>query len=269
MKRILIPIITFATLICAVGAIGACPRYLEELRIGGGLGDTADGGADFDKQGNIATDGWISANQQFRVHGTPLAAQHLSDGAVVGMLNENENVTGAWSFSAPISNTYDTNGAGYTQVAREMVVGTNYTDGRYCAQQDVALRAGKGGGSHSVMTQPSGSGATCLNELEGTGGVFFGNGAGAHVGSVDAAGAASFDGTVKAKGGRVEAGVDATTRGVLSASSGSGGAAPGCVRLASANGSVWYVFVRDDGTLKIHNALPTQNSNGVVIGTQY
>jgi hypothetical protein len=43
-------------------AIGASPRYIEELRIGGGLGEAADGGADFDKAGNIATDGAIACN---------------------------------------------------------------------------------------------------------------------------------------------------------------------------------------------------------------
>jgi len=42
-------------------AIGPAPRYLEELRIGGGFGD-ADGGADFDAQGNITTDGDIAVD---------------------------------------------------------------------------------------------------------------------------------------------------------------------------------------------------------------
>lgn len=37
-------------------SMGSTPRYVEELRIGGGYG-TTDGGVDFDKQGNIAADG--------------------------------------------------------------------------------------------------------------------------------------------------------------------------------------------------------------------
>ena len=37
--------------------LGPNPRYLEELRLGGGYGSSPDGGADFDKAGNIAADG--------------------------------------------------------------------------------------------------------------------------------------------------------------------------------------------------------------------
>jgi hypothetical protein len=44
-----------------LGAIGANPRYLEELRIGGGFNSTPDGGADFDRTGAIATNGPITA----------------------------------------------------------------------------------------------------------------------------------------------------------------------------------------------------------------
>ncbi|HIJ65692.1 MAG TPA: hypothetical protein HPP77_07035 [Candidatus Hydrogenedentes bacterium] len=43
-------------------AIGAAPRYLEELCIGGGYGDSADGGADFEQDGDIRTDGDVSAD---------------------------------------------------------------------------------------------------------------------------------------------------------------------------------------------------------------
>jgi len=41
--------------------IGANPRYLEELRIGGGYGETVDGGADLEKNGDIHTDGDVTA----------------------------------------------------------------------------------------------------------------------------------------------------------------------------------------------------------------
>jgi len=41
-------------------AMGAAPRYIEELRIGGGYGDSADGGADFERDGDILTDGTLS-----------------------------------------------------------------------------------------------------------------------------------------------------------------------------------------------------------------
>ena len=39
--------------------MGPNPRYLEELRVGGGYGDSSDGGADFEKNGNIRTNGGL------------------------------------------------------------------------------------------------------------------------------------------------------------------------------------------------------------------
>lgn len=39
--------------------LGDHPRYLEELRIGGGYNTSPDGGADFDKAGNIAANGTL------------------------------------------------------------------------------------------------------------------------------------------------------------------------------------------------------------------
>jgi hypothetical protein len=53
MKRL----IFVAVALLGVAAIGAYPRYIEELRTGGGYGDAADGGADFLKDGSILTDG--------------------------------------------------------------------------------------------------------------------------------------------------------------------------------------------------------------------
>lgn len=76
------------------------------------------------------------------------------------------------------------------------------------------------------------------------------------------------EGNLEAHGGGVYAGMDGAVRGVLSAWDGSGGAAPGCLALASPNGALWYVFVEDDGTLKVHNALPTANADGIVAGLQ-
>lgn len=40
-------------------SLGPHPRYLEELRIGGGYNSSPDGGTDFDKAGNIATNGTL------------------------------------------------------------------------------------------------------------------------------------------------------------------------------------------------------------------
>lgn len=68
--------------------------------------------------------------------------------------------------------------------------------------------------------------------------------------------------------GKLVSGVDSTRRGLLTLWDGAGGNTPGCMKIHSPNGTAWYVFVEDDGTLKIHNALPTQNSDGTVVGAQ-
>lgn len=75
-------------------------------------------------------------------------------------------------------------------------------------------------------------------------------------------------GDATVSGGTVTAGVSGTTRGVLKAFHGAGGNTPGYVQLYSPNGTPWYVFATDDGKLKIHNAVPTANSDGTVVGAQ-
>lgn len=75
----------FLVLLCALGvlAIGSSPRYLEELRIGGGYGESEDGGADLDKQGNISTDGDVVCGDVWAKDGAVTAGQ---DGAQRGIL---------------------------------------------------------------------------------------------------------------------------------------------------------------------------------------
>jgi hypothetical protein len=43
---------------------------------------------------------------------------------------------------------------------------------------------------------------------------------------------------------------------------------PGYTMLRSPNGTAWYLFVEDDGTLKVHNAVPTANADGDAVGGQ-
>lgn len=47
-----------------------------------------------------------------------------------------------------------------------------------------------------------------------------------------------------------------------------GGDKAGYIALTSDNGTVWYFFVEDDGTLKVHNAAPAANANGSAVGDQ-
>jgi hypothetical protein len=43
---------------------------------------------------------------------------------------------------------------------------------------------------------------------------------------------------------------------------------PNYLRLYDLDGVLWYVFVETDGTVKIHNAIPTADADGTVIGSQ-
>ncbi len=71
-----------------------------------------------------------------------------------------------------------------------------------------------------------------------------------------------------ALGGIGTFGVDGASRGSIVLWDGASGNTPGYMKIHSPNGTAWYVFVEDDGTLKAHNAVPTQNSDGSAIGDQ-
>ncbi len=68
--------------------------------------------------------------------------------------------------------------------------------------------------------------------------------------------------------GKVEVGENSSTQGILTLWDGAGGNTPAHVKIHSPNGTAWYLFVEDDGTLKAHNAAPTQNSDGSAVGDQ-
>lgn len=82
-------------------------------------------------------------------------------------------------------------------------------------------------------------------------------------------GNASVGGDATVSGGDLDLGVGGSVRGVVTAWHGAGGTGPGCLRLASPNGSSWYLFVGDDGTIRVHNALPTSSSDGQAVGAQF
>lgn len=63
-------------------------------------------------------------------------------------------------------------------------------------------------------------------------------------------------------------GRDGAKQGKLTIYDGAGGNTPGYIKIYSPNGTAWYLFVEDDGTVKVHNAVPTQNSDGSEVGGQ-
>lgn len=63
-------------------------------------------------------------------------------------------------------------------------------------------------------------------------------------------------------------GSDSTIQGRITLYDGAGGVLPAYIKIYSPNGTAWYLFVEDDGTLKYHNAAPTVNADGDAVGDQ-
>ena len=364
----------------AVLAIGPAPRYIEELAIGGGYGDAADGGADFDKTGAILTNGnigvgedsaedhavsvtsgtnnlarldlneadadhggtvWFDGSNNALRFGTrdgsssPMPAIEIARGsdetALLGTLNgidagftgsiglgsggapdtghrlqvlDQPGITSgsyrgvhldiqpsAASSSAATyygihseiepgdSNDYDSLHAGYFSTN----TGTAGSDQDLSEVLRVHLRftgAGSVTTARGINIVPaSGSGAADTVEALRIGGVGHGstnnyaiitNAGLVHFGDdVATEGSLDVEGDLNVDGGDVDAGTDGGTRGVVTAWDGSGGSAPGVLKLASPDGTVWYFFVEDDGTFKVHSALPTANGQGTIVGMQF
>ena len=53
----------------ALPSVGSAPRYIEEIKIGGGYGSSPDGGVDVDKAGNMAADGDLTVGGTVDVKG--------------------------------------------------------------------------------------------------------------------------------------------------------------------------------------------------------
>lgn len=45
--------------------------------------------------------------------------------------------------------------------------------------------------------------------------------------------------------------------------------APGTAATADGAGVLWYLFVTADGIVRVHSAMPTQDTDGAVIATQF
>lgn len=318
--------------------IGTNPRYLEELRTGGGYGDAQDGGTDFEKNGDILTDGNITlkgilsvgstpqiltdsngnidgskvqagtvdaakmdASDDYTMNGLTLSGNELSVDAVghyfesaltSGNVNKivcSIDIGSASNFGGVALNirvsgkTFNTSDLGMKQA---YVAITKDGTPNYFAE---ISSFGPGNSNVSLSLRDMGSnvyevwlvgGGTLYVSAEyavlsGADPDFsvFGNTA---TGGTAVTEALPYDfghdvlisGDLSVDGGDIAAGTSGGTRGVVTAWDGSGGNAPGCLKLQSPNGTTWHVFVEDDGTLKVNSALPTQNSDGSVVGTQ-
>jgi len=214
-----------------LGALGANPRYIEELALGGGFDEAVDGGADFEKNGTIRTNGAISTDADVTV----------GDGVGGALLHIDGNVgTGREVVS-------------YTAGSRRwrLILGTTVAESGSDVGSDLLFQARSD--SDGLIDNP-------IDIQRESGGTITLGGSSNRL--VDATG------DLNVEGGDFSAGLDSSIRGVVTAWDGSGGSAPGTLQLASPNGTTYFVFVEDDGTLKLHTALPTANSDGSEVGSQ-
>lgn len=273
----------------------------EYLRVGSGYGAplagvSLAGGLDVDNTGNLATDGSMTLDGDLNV----------KSGSI--MCSEGDINFDAYSASGPTTVHVRNTAAGHVAnleaegaltVQGPSTLGGDVTinhannpavklmeeTGKYLLLQD------RGGGLSRIV-QVNNSGAAVLNfdpkpedgvsdakirmfreQTVTTGAKEFEIYKGSTVGDLTykvtaSTGNVFSKGDMEAQGGDVIAGVDTTTRGLLTLWDGSGGNAPGCIKIASSNGTLWYLFVEDGGTLKVHSALPTANTDGAVVGSQ-
>ncbi|MCX5772536.1 MAG: hypothetical protein NTZ09_20005 [Candidatus Hydrogenedentes bacterium] len=228
----------FAIVACGlfVLAIGASPRYLEELRIGGGFGDSADGGADLDKAGNISTDGVITCN-----------GLTADEGQVAGESGVFSELAGRELLEA---------GQEDTTAGRLHVYGNNDTEaGAIYLHTPHAY-------DYTVDYWKLSSSLLGVLQLSGWGGTYepgvilqFNAGTGSFSIAYDLA---VWSGSIEA--GR--AGIE-PAQGTLALYNYNSGSAPGYISFYSCNGTPSYLFAADDGTgLRICSSPPTSNTAG-------
>lgn len=225
----------------------------EFLRIAGGHGTAASGtspagGLDIDDSGHLATDGDVTgANAAF-------------DAVAINGV-------------APSNEPFYCEGDIYLDSTRSLMFNAYFDSAFKYMENGEAMRIRMSAGGIQWYTAPvnaSGAGAALtltarmILTLNGNLGI----GTVSPSEKLHVTGNALATGDITAQGGDIVAGTDGGTRGVVTAWDGSGGSAPGCLKIASPNGTVWYLFVEDDGTLKVHNALPTANADGSVVGSQ-
>jgi hypothetical protein len=364
------PIVILAACALCLLAVGPAPRYLEQLRIGGGYGSAPDGGADFEANGDILTDGNVTVKGTITSGGfndSTLAGYwplNEGSGGTVRDIGPGENAgtitagSGGWSDDSPFRHAYNFNGSsincgvgseldtrgpqtltawikpsGWGGFGTGTIVsksdsssrldafwvnqensclwfrrrfsgGVGYGGWRSAANsvqlnrwQFVAVTYDHSSASNDPVFYVNGRLVSTVEESTPSGlplshptePLLLGNtkisiygflGRIAEVrfykrmlspdeiaGLYRAASESPVFQSLSCAGGNLDVGTSTTARGVVTLNQG-GTNAPGCIRLLSPAGTGWYLFVEDDGTLKLHNALPTLNTDGTVVGTQ-
>jgi hypothetical protein len=289
MRKLTIAVLTITAV--TLLALGPAPRYLEELRIGGGFGDPTDGGADFARDGAIDTDGPLQTRADLAVGAFDSGVDHaltlrVPDARTAALyLYEADSAHGGavWFDGALNRLRFGTrNGAGLVpaiDIARGSadvtLQGRLSTASRISAADGLALGAsalGVGGalGIKAPLYTGANTGLRIAHNASGStdnGLVIQSNGA--DVLRVTNSGAATVVGDLSVAGGDIDAGQAGVVRGTCALPHGPNGNQPGYLKLTSRAGTAWHLFVEDDGTLRICNVVPANNTDGMVVGLQF
>ncbi|GMV99270.1 MAG: hypothetical protein AMXMBFR84_04090 [Candidatus Hydrogenedentota bacterium] len=298
----------FVILSIALLGLGVAPRYLENLKVGGGFGSIPDGGVDLESDGDISADGnaaikgqidggnatatdrrvsvtasgsgypsvdlysggtsnggrlWFDGPANALALGTRAGSATPVKALTVDEGSDDVKVAGSvWVGDGSDLETIRFAGPGATFRRLEFYTGSasNLANRRWMFGASEHPELGQYAGSAFVINSWDNSGNFISNVL------FMDRDPGVPVKFNKSV---TSSGDLTAQDGDVVAGVDGATRGVVTLWDGSGGAAPGCVKIASPNGTLWYLFVEDDGTLKVSNTVPTANGDGTAVGTQF
>lgn len=320
------PVLVILPLVAGLFAmgIGVAPRYIEELAVGGGYGNSgawieADG--DILTNGDLTVDGQIKAGGGYGSTGVTISttgnvsangALAVDGAATFGTFSTGHTINRAStkSYQGPRINigastapvklfSVATSGAAYEAVTIRGRVFTNYFSvpqeaaresiefmvsiGQQSTADNIVWGQTKlGGGTASGITvvktgpaawtihyKPSVTyvhanasldyyvvGGGVVVDVSGWGGAAdSGTDVPATEGLSVSADVVAMGG-LTARGGQIHAGVNGGVRGVVGAWHGSGGAAPGAIKLHSPAGTARYLFVDDSGRLRIHTGLP-------------
>lgn len=322
-------------------AMGQHPRYLEQLRIGGGYSEPVNGGADFDAAGNIVTDGDVACGEvtarEGGIHGGLAGVTRgivsayqgaanapgclklwSADGSPYYIFTSNDGQGLRISSGLPVSDMdgqllraqtvadlsspppiggATPNEGRFSQIRTSgpAVIGSTtetadaklhlyggssgFTGGRDYRIADGLLMENDADCVFELQSGPSNAARIWFgdNQRECSGWISYNNLTDSLEIGTDGASRITISqvGDIEStcdfacKGGDLFAGQQGSTRGSITAASGSGGTTPGTLRLSSPNGTFHYFFVEDDGTLKVAASAPSSNDNGKEIGEQY
>jgi len=263
-------VVTLAAGGLVLGAMGPSPRYLEELVVGGGYGSAPDGGMDLEANGDLRTDGSLTAGGGVQVLGDSGVGVDYAPGARLHIRTASDE---GFAPALLLHNASQAIGTATGVLFQAAGADSDRAKGGILYQSTEAYGRGA---LHFLNSDHDGPGSATLAEdiqmtLTNAGRLRISG----YLGPMAdddliflSPGSVSISGSLEAMSGPVTAGAAGFTRGQLTARHGDGGNAPGVVRLHAADGGDWFLFVGNDGTVRVSDTLPTSNTAGTVVGAQ-